>query len=87
MGGPSKKRCLLQLVDVSGIVKNSLDGKRYYVFVRQNYFNLNLDKTLLEEDQIEFFGVKVYSSPRVSGKKQLIDDRYQVDHSVKLGIF
>ena len=53
MGGPPKSRSRLQLVDAMGVVKNRLDGNRYLVILRQAFFNPNLDKTLLEEDQIE----------------------------------
>ena len=67
-------------------MKNSLDGKRYLVILRQASFNPNSDETLLGEDQIECYGVKVYSCPRISGRKQLVKARYQVGHSVKLGI-
>ena len=44
----------------------------------QGFLNPNLDKTLLSEDQIEFYGVKVYSCPRVSVDKQLVEAKDQV---------
>ena len=68
-------------------MKNRLDGKCYLVILRQDFFNPNLDKTLLADDQIECYGVKVYSHPRVFGGKQLVEARYQVGSSIKLGIF
>ena len=76
----------MQLVDARAVVKNCLYGKRYLLVVRQALFNKNSDKTLLEEDQIECFGVKVYLRPRVFGEKQMIYVRYQVGISVKLVI-
>ena len=38
------------------------------------------------EDQIECYGVKLYSRPRVFGGKQLVEARYQVGRYVKLVI-
>ena len=76
----------MHLVDARGVAKNSLDGNSYLVIFRQDLFNPNLDKTLLAEDQIECYGVKVFSRPRVSGGKQLVEAREQVDRSDKLGI-
>ena len=49
-------------------------------------FNPNSDDNLVSEDQIECFGVKVYSCLRVFGGKHLIDAREQVGRSVKIGI-
>ena len=54
--------------------------------VRQAFFNQNVDETLLAEDQIECYVVKVYYHRRVLGGKHLIDARDQVVRSVKLGI-
>ena len=85
MGGPPKSGRRLQLVDARGVVKNLLGGKPYLVILRQDFFNPNSDKTLLTEDQIKCYGVKVYSPPRVFGGKQLVEDRDQVGRSVKLG--
>ena len=76
----------MKLVDARGVVKNSMDGKRYLLILSQDLFNPNLDKTLLAEDQIECYSFKVYYSPRVLGRKQLVKDRDQVGRSVKLGI-
>ena len=76
----------LKLVDARGVVKTFLDGKRYLVIVKKDYFNINSNETLLVEDQIECSGVKEYSRPRFFGRKQLIDTRYQVGRSIKLGI-
>ena len=67
-------------------MKNIMYGKHYLVFVRQYFFDPNLDKTLLAEYHIEGFGVKVYFRPRVFGGKKLIGAKYQVGFSVKLGI-
>ena len=86
MGGPSKAGRRLQLVYARGVVKNLLDGKRCLEILRQAFFNPNLDEALLAEDQIECYGVKVYSRPRVFGGKQLVEARYQLGRSVKLGI-
>ena len=86
MGGSSKARHHLILVDARGVAKICLDGKRYLVIFRQAFSNPNSDEVLLTEDQINCFGVKVYSHPRVFGGKQLIYARYQVERSVKLGI-
>ena len=86
MGGPSKTRRRLQLLDARGVVKNSLDGKRYLVTLRQDFFNPNSDDTLLAEDKIDCYGVNVYSRPRDFGGKQLVEARDQVGHSVNLGI-
>ena len=76
----------MHLVDARGVAKNSLDGNSYLVIFRQDLFNPNLDKTLLAEDQIECYGVKVFSRPRVSGGKQLVEAKDQVGRSDKLGI-
>ena len=74
----------MQLVDVK--VKNRLGGKRYLVIGIQYFFNPNSYKTLLMEDQIECFGVKVYSRPRFFSRKHIIDSKYQVGCPVKIGI-
>ena len=84
MSGPPKAGRRLQLVDTRSVIKNRLDGKRYLVILRRALFKANLDKTLLEKDQIECFCVKVYSRPRAFGRKQLVEARYQVVRSVKL---
>ena len=76
----------MQLVDARGVVKNRLDGKHYLVIFRKAIFNPNSDKTLLAEDQIERYGVKVYSHPRVFGGKQLVEAQDQVGRSIKIGI-
>ena len=68
------------------MVQNRLDGKRYLVILRQDFFNPNLEKTLLADDQIECYGVKVYSHPRVFGVKQLVEARDHVGRPVKIGI-
>ena len=86
MRGVSKAGRRLQLVDARGVLKNRLGGGCYLVILRQAFFNLNSDKTLLAEDQIECCGVNVYSHPRVFGGKQLLKSRYQMGSSVKLGI-
>ena len=86
MGEISKTGCRLQLLDARGMVKNRVDRKRYMLILRLNFFNPNLDKALLAEDQIECYGVNVYSCPRVFGGKQLFEARDQVGRSVKLGI-
>ena len=86
MGGPSRSGLRLQLVDSIGLVKNRLGGKRYLVILRQALFNPNSDKALLAEDQIECYGVKVYSRARVFGGKQPVGARYQVRFSIKLFI-
>ena len=78
-------RCL-QLVDSRGAVKNCLDGKSYLVILRQDFFNLNSDETLLAEDQIECYGVKVFSCLRVFCGKQMVEARDQAGCSVKLDI-
>ena len=87
MGGSSKAGCRLQSVDARGVVKNRLGGKRYLVIVRQGFFNPDLDDTLLAEDQIDCFCVKLYSRPRVFGGKQLVDARYKVGGPFKLDIY
>ena len=61
MGGTSKAGRWLKLVDARGVVKNSMDGKRYLLILSQDLFNPNLDKTLLAEDQIECYSFKVYT--------------------------
>ena len=53
MVGSSKTGNRFQLVDSRGVVKKRLYVKRYLVILRQYFFNLNSDETLLEEDQIE----------------------------------
>ena len=53
MGGPPKSGRRLKLVDARGVVENRLDGKRYLVIIRQDFFNPNSDETLLVEDQIK----------------------------------
>ena len=77
----------MNLVYARGVVKNRLDGKLYLVIVSKYLFNPNSDKTLLEEYQIECFGVNVYSRPRVFGGKHFIDAIYRVGRFVKLGIY
>ena len=84
--GSSKMGRRLQLVDARGVVKNRLNGKSYLVIFRQVFFNPSSDETLLEEDQIECHGVKVYYSPRVFGGNQLVEARDQVGRVVKLAI-
>ena len=86
MVGPPRAGLYLQLVDARGAVKNRIYGKRYLVILGQVFFNPNSDKTLLAEDQIKCYGVKVYSFPRVFGGKQLIEDRNQLGRSINLGI-
>ena len=86
MGEPPRAGRCLQLVDAKGVMKKRLDGKRYMVITGQDLFNPNLDNTLLAEDQIECYDVKVYSCPRVFDGKQLVEARYQVGRSIKLGI-
>ena len=76
----------MQLADARGVVKNRLDGNLYLLIVRQDFFNPNSDKTLLAEDQIKCFGVKVYLSPRVFSGKQLIDVREHVGNYVNMDI-
>ena len=66
--------------------KYCLGGNHYLVVPRQALLNPYSDKTLLAEDQIECYGVKVYSRPRVFGGKQLVEYRDQVGHPVKLYI-
>ena len=83
MGGSSKSGRSLQLVDERGVVENSLDGKQYLIILRQDFFYPNSDEALLAEDQIEWYGVKVYSRPRVFGGKQLIEPRDQVFFKLK----
>ena len=73
-------------MDARGVVKNRLDGKRYLIIIRQDFFNPSSDETLLAEDKIECYGVKVFSRPRVFGGKQLVEARDQVGRVVKLGI-
>ena len=41
MGGSSKERHHLKLVDEKGVMKNRLYGKRYLVILRQTFFNKN----------------------------------------------
>ena len=67
-------------------MKNCLDGKRYLVIPRQAFFKPNSDETLLAENQIECYGVKVYLRPRVFGGKKIVEDRYQVGRSIKIVI-
>ena len=67
-------------------MKNRLDGNSYLVIVRQAFFNKNLDKTLLADNQIECHGVKVLLCLRVFGGKQLVEARYQVVRIFKLVI-
>ena len=86
MGISSKTGCRFQLVYARGMVKFCLDGKLYLVILRQAFFNPNSDNTLFAEDQIKCYGVRVYSRPRFLGGKQLVEARYHVGHSVKLGI-
>ena len=76
----------MKLVDARGVVKNRLGGNFYLVILSKAFFNPNLDETLLAEDKIECYDVKVYSRPRVFGGKQIIKDRDQVGRYVKLGI-
>ena len=80
MGGPPRAGIHSQLIDEKGVVKNRLDGKCYMVIIGQAFFNPNLDNTLLVEYQIECYGVKIYSRPRVfGGKKSLkIKTRWEV---------
>ena len=66
MGGPPKTRRRFQLVYARVVVKTFLDGKRYLVILRQALFNPNSDENLFAEDQIDFYGVKVYSRPKSS---------------------
>ena len=40
----------------------------------------------MAEDQIDCYGVKVYSRPRVFREKKLVEARYQMGRSVKIGI-
>ena len=61
-------------------------GSVTWKILRQALFNPNSDETIFSEYQIECYVVKVFSRPRVSGRKQLVKARYQVGHSVKLGI-
>ena len=77
LGGPSKTVRRLQLVDARGVVKNSLDGKRYLISVRQAFFNPSSDETLLAEDQIDCHCVKVYSRPKVFGGDQMVATKVQ----------
>ena len=86
MDGTPKVGFCLQLVDARDVAKNRMDENRYLLILRQDFFNPNSDKTLLEEDQIECYGVDVYSCPTVFGGKQLVEARYQAGRSVKLGI-
>ena len=86
MGGSSKGGYRLQLIDARGVVKNILNRKRYLFIVRQAFLNTNSEETLLAEDQIECYGVKAQSLPRVFGGKKLINARDQVGIPVKLGI-
>ena len=62
----------MRLTDARGAVKNRPDGKRYLIILNQAFFNPNLDETLLAEDQIDCYRVKVYSRPRVFGEKKLL---------------
>ena len=66
MVGPSKTGRCLQLIDARCVVKTFLDGRRYLVILRQALFNPNSDENLFAEDQIDFYGVKVYSRPKSS---------------------
>ena len=86
LGGSSKAGRRLHLVDARDVVKYCLDGKSYLIIVRQVFFNLSSDETLLAEDQIECHGVKVYSCPRVFDGNQLVESRDQVGRIVKLAI-
>ena len=74
------------MVYARGVVKNGLDGKSYLEILRQALFNPNSDETLLAEDQFDWYGVKVYSHPRVFGGKKLVEARDQVGRSIKLRI-
>ena len=65
----------LHLLDARGVVKTRWYWKSYLVILGQAFFNPDLDKTLLAEDQIECNGVKVFSRPRVFGGKQLVEAR------------
>ena len=76
----------MQLVDARDMVKNLLDRKRYLVIIRQALLNSNSYETLLVEDQIECYDVKVYLRPRVFGGKQLVEAREQMGCSTKIGI-
>ena len=86
MGGPSKSGRHLELVDARGVVKNSLNGKHYFLILRKYFFNPNSEETLLAENQIECYSVKVYYCPRVFGGKKLAEAKYQMGRSVKLVI-
>ena len=86
MGGTPRSGRRLKMVDAKGVVKKRLDGKGYLVILGQAFFNKNSDETLLAEDQIECYGVKVYSHPRVFGGKQLVEAQDQVGRSIKIGI-
>ena len=63
-----------------------VDGKFYLVILRKYLFNPNSYETLLEEDQIECYGVMIYSRPRVFGGKQLVEARDLVGRSLKVVI-
>ena len=86
MGGASKAGLPLQLVDARGVVKNRMDGKCYLLVLRQDLFDPNSDETMLDENQIECYGVKVFFFPGVFVGKQLAEARDQVGNSVKIGI-
>ena len=86
LGGPYKMGCRLQVVDARVVVKNRLDGKSYLIIIRQDFFNSNLDETLLAEYQIECKGVQVFSRPRVFGGDQKVVARDQVGRVVHLAI-
>ena len=86
LGSSLKAGRRLQLVDERGVVKNSLNRKRYLIVIREVFFNPSSEKTLLAEDQIDCHGVKVYSRPRVFGGKQLVEARDPVGRIVKLSI-
>ena len=86
MGGPSEAGPGLHLVCVRGVVKNHMNRKLSLVILRQALFNSNSDETILAEYQIEFYGVKEYSCPRISGRKQLVEARFQVGCPIKIGI-
>ena len=86
VGVPSKAVLQLQLIDTRGVLDNSMDGKCYLAILRQALFNPNLDETMLAEYQIECYVVKVFSRPRVFGRKELVEARDQVGHSVKIGV-
>ena len=86
MGESLNGGCFLKLINERGVVKNLLDRKRYLFIFRQEFLNPNSDKTLLVEEKIECYGLKVYSFPTVFGSKKLIDAKDQVGGLVKLSI-